>query len=153
LLELDVVPDEPDFGLEYVSGEVSGPLRLPPLVTLLVVLDGLPEPSLLVELDEELPEGCEPPVEDVSVLLGVPVPLESVGDPAPELLALRSVPPLSVVPRDVPALGYELVPSVELVVVSAVVAGIVEEDDAGAVRCGLCMILARVACAATAAFD
>ena len=75
------------------------------------------------------------------MLLGAAVPLESVGDPAPVevLLAFGTVPPLSVVPRDVPALGVSCV--VELVVVSAVVAGIVEADDAGAVRGGLCLML------------
>jgi len=150
-----VVPDGPGFVLEYVSGEVSGPLWLPLPVPLLVVLDGVPEPPLVVELDGELPEGCEPLVEDVSVPLGVAVPLESVGDPAPveALLAFRLVPALSVVPRDVPVLGPELVPSVGLVVVSAVCDGTVEDDDAGAVRGGLCLILVRVASAATAAFD
>ena len=59
-----MVPDEPGFVLEYVSGEVSGPLRLPPLVPLLVVLVGVPEPPLVVELDGELPEACEPLVEE-----------------------------------------------------------------------------------------
>jgi hypothetical protein len=122
----------------------------------LVVLDVVPGLPLVVELDGELPDGCEPLLEVVPVPFVVPDPLVVPVDPESLGLvpvALGSVPPLSAVPRDVPALGSELVPLVELVVAGALVAGMVVEDDAGAVCGALCLILARVACDAAAAFD
>jgi hypothetical protein len=148
---VEVLPDEP-----YVSGEVSGPWP-PPVVLVLpfvVFVGGELEPVPVLELDGELPEGCEPLVGVVPVLLGVPVALGSVGVAVPVDVSavVGSVPALTVVPSVVAEPLVELVLSVEVVGAGATVeAGV--DDDVGGVRAALCLILACVVCDAAAAFD